>query len=211
VLHGRVTDRRFYLLLAAWTFLAVAPALLVTFGVIGGPIDSKTTITGAAALTWVGGWLLQFAAFFWLMSLAGKQNFIWWFIASLVPWAADWTMPLSPILVVVWPAVAIATAVWIGLAERAYESLEDGGVRADGVVLQVYNPLMNVVVNNVYIKRKLRLRIERSDGATPYEATYNGLFMIGDIPSAGDRIPLLVDPANPQHFQYNDKSGDAPA
>jgi hypothetical protein len=206
-----MTDTKFYPLLVAWATLAVAPALFATFGVFGGSFGAATELTGAVAIAWVAGWLLQFAAFFWLMGIARKQNFVWWFIASMVPWFADWTMALSPLLVAVWPAVVLATALWIALSERSVESLEEHGIRASGVVLQVYQPMMNVVINSVYIKRKLRLRIERSDGAAPYEATYDGLFMIGDIASVGDRIPLLVDPANPQHLQFDDKSASATA
>jgi hypothetical protein len=201
-----MTDRKFYPLLISWVLLAVAPGLFTTLGIIGSPVTLDSNFTGSTAIVWVAGWLLQFAAFFWLMSLANKQNAVWWFVASLVPWAADWTMPVKPVFLLVWPVVVLATAVWIALAERGYESLEERGIRASGTVLQVYQPLMNVVINNVYIKRKLRLRVERSDGAAPYEASYNGLFMIGDIPSVGDTIPLLVDPANPQHFQSNDKA-----
>jgi hypothetical protein len=202
-----MTDRKFYPLLISWVLLAICPAVFTTYGIIGAPVTLNSGITGASAGVWVAGWLLQFAAFFWLMALARKQNFIWWFVASGVTWAIDWTMGVSPVFAVLWTAVIIATAIWIAISERSYESLEEHGVRASGVVLQVYNPMMNVVVNNVYIKRKLRLRIERSDGAAPYEADYNGLFMLGEIPSAGDKIPLLVDPANPNHFQYDDKSG----
>jgi len=66
---------------------------------------------------------------------------------------------------------------------------------------------MNVVINNVYIKRKIRLRIERAYGAPAYETTWNGLFMVGEIPSPGDRIPMIVDPANPQHVD-GDNSDD---
>lgn len=34
--------------------------------------------------------------------------------------------------------------------------------------------------------------------------------MLGEIPSAGDRLSLRVDPANPQHFDY-DKASTATA
>jgi hypothetical protein len=205
-----MTDRKFYPLLVAWTILAVAPGLLVTLGAFGHSFDA-TVPSGTTVIVWVGGWLLQYAAFFWLMSIAGKQNILWWFIASGVPWLTDWTMSASPFLLFLWPALTVGTAVWIGYAESSYDSLEERGIHANGVVLQVYQPLMNVVINNVYIKRKLRLRIERSDGTAPYEAAYNGLFMLGEIPSIGDRLPLLVDPANPQHLQYDDASAAAPA
>jgi putative oligomerization/nucleic acid binding protein len=65
---------------------------------------------------------------------------------------------------------------------------------------------MNVVINNVYIRRRLRLRIQRQDGSPAYEGIFKGLFMLGEIPSVGDRLSLRVDPANPQHFDYDQSS-----
>jgi multidrug resistance efflux pump len=35
------------------------------------------------------------------------------------------------------------------------------------------------------------------------------LFMLGEIPSVGDRLALRVDPANPQHFDYDKASTEA--
>jgi hypothetical protein len=80
------------------------------------------------------------------------------------------------------------------------EDLKAHGIAARGVVLAVRTPLMNQVINNVYIKRTLQLRIERSDGSAPYEVTFRGTFMLGEIPSAGDVLKLLVDPNDPRHF-----------
>jgi hypothetical protein len=73
-------------------------------------------------------------------------------------------------------------------------------------VLEVLKPWMNVVINNVYIRRRLRLRIQRQDGSPAYEGILKGLFMLGEIPSVGDRLTLRVDPANPQHFDYDEAS-----
>lgn len=207
-MHPHQIDGKFYPLLAAWALLATVPGLYITLGG-GGHFGTDTPIGGVALIAWIGGWLAQFAVFFWLMSLVRKQNMLWWFVSAGGTWAVDWLTPVSPILLVACPLAIVATAVWIGVAQHDYESLEEHGVHAKGVVLQVYQPMMNVVINGVYIKRKLHLRIERSDGAAAYEADYNGLFMIGDIPSVGDGIPLLVDSANPQHFQYDDTSADA--
>jgi hypothetical protein len=89
-------------------------------------------------------------------------------------------------------------------------SLQRDGVLARGVVVKVVKPMMNVVVNNVYIRRTLVLRIERSDGLAPYEAKYKGLFMIGNIPSEGSMIRLRVDPADPRHFEaITDEEGNS--
>jgi len=204
--------RRLYTLLVVWFFLVTGPANLVALGAFGS-VQMHTSVSGGLAACWIVGYLAQFAIFMWIMTLGGSQDvlwraLIWWFSGSLLPWALDWT-PLGSPLFPVWYAVALGIAIWIALAARNTESFKERAVRATGVVLEVFKPVMNVVVNNVYIKRKLRLRIERADGVPAYEATWNGLFMLGEIPSPGDRIPMIVDPANPQHVDYAD-SKDRP-
>lgn len=194
--------RRLYILLAVWCACVIAPGVLVAVGVFG-HIDKNSDITGGVVFLWVAGYLTQFAAFMWMMNIVGEQKVLWWFVASLAPWAVDWTMPVSPLFALLWLPVIAGLACWIGLVARRAQLLQQKGVRAVGVVLKVLEPWMNVVINNVYIKRKVRLRIERADGTPPYEGVLNGTFMLGEIPSPGDRMPLLVDPANPQRFEYN--------
>jgi len=172
-----------------------------------GYIDVQKNIGGTLILYWVLGYLAQFVMFMWIMSLADNHEVIWrtllwWFSASLLPWALDWTPPGS-LLLWVWYAVAIGLPCWMAFSARQAESFRERAVPATGVVLEVLKPMMNVVINNVYIKRKLRLRIERADGTPAYEATWNGLFMLGDIPSPGDKIPIMVDAANPQRVDYD--------
>ncbi|HET7892767.1 MAG TPA: SHOCT domain-containing protein [Candidatus Sulfotelmatobacter sp.] len=205
--------RRLYTLLVLWVVLLTAPATLTALGVFGSANTHKS-VSGGLAACWIVGYLAQFGIFMWIMALVQSQDGIWrtvlwWFSASLLPWALDWT-PLSSLLLPVWYAAAIGLAVWIAFATRGEESFKERAVRATGVVLEVLKPMMNVVINNVYIKRKVRLRIERSDGAPPYEATWNGLFMLGEIPSPGDRIPIVIDPESPQRIEYDDsKSADS--
>jgi hypothetical protein len=156
------------------------------------------------------GWLAQFGVFMWIMNLVQDQTVlwrtvVWWFGASLLAWGLDWTPP-SPLLWLEYGA-AIALPLWIGLAARQDESFKEHALRATGTVLEVLKPMMNVVINNVYIKRKVRLRVQREDGATAYEAMLDGLYMLGEIPSPGDRIPLLVDRDKPQHVEYDKSSG----
>jgi len=198
--------RRIYTLLAVWVLLLTAPATLTALGVFGS-VDAHKSISGGLAGCWIVGYLMQFGVFMWTMNVAKNQDviwrtLIWWFSASLLPWALDWT-PLQSPLFPVWYVVAIAIACWIALTARNSAAFTQRAVRATGLVLEVFKPTMNVVINNVYIKRKIRLRIERADGAPPYETIWNGLFMLGEIPSPGDRIPVIVDPANPQRVDYD--------
>ena len=201
---------RLYLLLAAWCVFLLAPGVLTALGLFG-RFDIHTDFPGGMALLWVVGYLAQFFTFMALMNAAHKQRIVWWFIASLLPWMVDWSQPLSPWYLLGGCVATFAVALWIAHDAREESTLIEHGVRASGVVLEVYKPVMNVVVNNVYIKRKVRLRIEREDGAPAYEGILHGLFMLGEIPSPGDRIPLRVDPAKPQRFEVNDSDTDAAA
>lgn len=200
---------RLKILLVVWCALMIAPALIIELGVFG-RIDMQTNLTGGVIGLWIVGYLAQFGVFMWLMNIVKEQRILWWFPASLVPWAIDWTVPISPWFILLWLPITIAMAFWIYVVAQRAESLEEHGIRATGTVLEVLKPFMNVVINNVYIKRKVRLRIEREDGVPAYEGILNGLFMLGEIPSPGDRIHLLVDPANPQRFDYDKENKAMP-
>ena len=202
--------RHLYTLLVVWCALLIAPAMLVELAVFG-RIDMNSSIPGIVVLPWIVGYLAQLAVFIWIMNIVGKQKVLWWLLASLLPWAIDWTLPVSPLFALLWVPITIALAAWIALVAQRDESLQEQGIRATGVVLEVLKPLMNVVINNVYIKRKVRLRIEREDGVPAYEGILNGLFMLGEIPSVGDRIPLVVDPARPQRFEYDKETNSTQA
>jgi hypothetical protein len=190
--------RKLYTLLAVWCVLLLAPGIFEAFG--------NVTLNGALAFVWIVGYLAQFGVFLWIMNLVGEQKVLWWFITSLLPWAVDWTVPSSTWFLLLWTAVAIAVAAWIGRFSSRARALQQRGIRATGTVLEVFKPWMNVVINNVYIRRRLRLRIQRQDGSPAYEGILKGLFMLGEIPSVGDHLDLRVDPANPQHFDYDEAS-----
>jgi len=76
-------------------------------------------------------------------------------------------------------------------------------------VVEVKRPMVNVVINNVYIRRTLRLRIERSDGVAPYEAYLKATFMPGDIPEPGTGLSVVADPVRPQHIELADAKAAA--
>jgi hypothetical protein len=204
--------RRLDILLAVWLVLLLAPATLVGLGAFG-HLDVHKNIGGAVAFAWIVGYLAQFGMFMWIMSIFQDQTMLWrtilwWFAASLLPWGLDWTPP-SSFLVLEYGA-AIAFAFWIGSAARRSEMFKQHAVRATGTVLEVLKPMMNVVINNVYVKRKVRLKVEREDGTPGYDAVLDGLYMLGEIPSPGDRIHVLVDRDRPQHVEYDQSSEATP-
>ncbi len=203
-MSAKIDLGRLYALLVLWLVLLIAPCALELLGTFG-HFDLNSSIVGPIIGIWVVGYLVQFGVFLWISRIV-DPGFVAWFAASSLPWALDWTTPVSPYFAILWVAIAIAVAFWIASHARRDESLRERGVHATGVVLQVYQPFMNVIVNGAYIKRKLQLRIEGVTNVPAYQATLNGLFMFGDVPSVGDRIPLLVDPADPQRFEYDDSA-----
>jgi hypothetical protein len=201
-MSSKIDLTRLYVLLFMWFGLLVAPAALELSGVFGhGGLDSS--LDGPMIGIWIGGYLAQFAIFMWISRIV-DVGFVAWFAASLLPWALDWTTPVSPFFALVWAALAIVLALRIAGVARRDEELREHGVHASGLVLEVYRPYWNVIVNGAYIQRKLRLRIQGVTNVAPYEATFTGLYMFGNVPSVGDRIPLLVDATDPQRFEYDD-------
>jgi hypothetical protein len=49
-------------------------------------------------------------------------------------------------------------------------------------------------VNNGYLRRSVRVNVERADKKKMYEAVVRDLFKVDELPSPGDRIPLRIDP-----------------
>jgi hypothetical protein len=129
--------RKIYSLLIAWCVLLLTPGVVELLG----RIRTSTSLPGYWTLVWIVGYLAQFCVFMWIMNLVGEQKVLWWFIASLLPWAVDWTVPVLPWFLLLWMAVVVAVAAWIVQFTRRARSLQQG-VRATGVVLEVLKPWM---------------------------------------------------------------------
>jgi hypothetical protein len=184
---------------ALWCVLVIAPAAITTSLF---KISIDTSISGAVIGAWAVGYLLQFAVFFVIGRKSPHDPMLGWFLASIMPFAADWSAPASWWALVICAAIVVGYATWLTWSVYVFDRLIRNGVRAKGVVIEVKRPLFNTVINNAYIRRTLRLRIERPDGAAPYEATIKGTFMFGEIPQPGAKLPVVVDPLRPQHIEF---------
>lgn len=192
-------------LLTAWCLLVVLPAWIAYVTLSG--VDPDTPVLGPAIGIWVVGYVLQLGVFMAATRKAKTNAFIGWLLASTMPFVADWTVPVAPWAPLAVAAVVAAYAVWLYLGLERSDALQHNGIPATGTVLEVKNPIMNMVINDVYIRRTVVLRIDRSDGTPPYQADYAGTFMLGEIPSPGDVFNLRVDPKNPLHFETVDGAG----
>ena len=190
--------RRIAALSALWWVLIVVPALVAARMLdAAGATAGKGWVLGV----WLGGYVAQFVVFLAISRRSPRPAVLGWVIASTVPWAADWTTPLSAWWLLAWTAVVVGYAVWLVAGVSRVDLLRSAGVPATGVVLEVIKPTFNVVVNKDASRRILRLRVERPDGTTPYEAGVTATFTLGELPEADDRVAVRVDPTRPDHIE----------
>lgn len=191
------------MLSALWCVLVIAPAAVATSLF---KISIDTSIGGPVIGVWVVGYLLALAVFFVIGQKSPHYPMLGWFLASIMPFAADWSAPASWWALVICAAIVVAYATWLTRSVYEFDRLSRDGVGAKGVVIEVKRPLFNTVINNAYIRRTLRLRIERPDGAAPYGAIIKGTFTFGEIPVPGAKLSVMVDPLRPQHVEFASKT-----
>lgn len=198
VYRGPVIWRTIARLSALWWLLIVAPALIGTrmLDHVG-----SAAATGRVLGVWLVGYVAQFVVFLMMSRRSPRPIAVGWFISAIVPWAADWTAPLSAWWLVGWSIAVAGYAVWLVTEVFHVDLLRRDGVRGTGVVLEVIRPVFNVVVNKDAGRRVLRLRIERCDGASSYEASLVGTFTLGEMPESEDRVVVRIDPSQPQRIE----------
>lgn len=183
---------------ALWWILIVTPALVAARLLDhAGAASAKGWVLGV----WLAGYVVQFVVFLMMSRRAPRPAVLGWVIASTVPWAADWTAPLSPWWLLLWTAVVVGYAAWLVAEVARVDRLRSAGEPGSGVVLEVIRPTLNVVVNKDASRRVLRVRVERSDGTAPYEARVTGTFTLGELPETQDRVALRIDPSRPSFIE----------
>ncbi len=180
---------------ALWYVLIVVPALIGSrmLDHIGSAAG-----TGRVLAVWLVGYVAQFVVFLMISRRSPRPALLGWFIASIVPWAADWTAPLSLWWLAGWTVLVAGYATRLVLRAAEVDRLRRDGVRGTGVVLEVIRPVFNVVVNKDAGRRVLRLSVEPSDGAASYEARVTGTFILGEVPESEDRVVVRIDPERPE-------------
>ena len=188
---------RTLLALCAWWAVVVAPGVLTLAGAFDLGPDSEVS----GLLTAV--WIVCFCGQVLLLLLAAR--FLghlrqWWFItASMLPWAVNWAAASGLGWGLLWIGIAGLDALAMAFFAVRSITLEDRGTVVTATVKKVLRNHMNVVINNVYIRRRVLLEIPGGDGST-YEAVLPMLCEIGTQPDPGDKLRLRVDPKHPKHF-----------
>lgn len=186
---------------ALWWVLLIAPALITRLLLA---LSTSTPIKGWVLGVWIVGYVAQLLVFMAISRRAPRGTAPGWFVASVVPWIADWTAPASLWGPFICAVIVIAYVAWLTMLVREVDRVRVEGRRSDAVIVEVIRPMLNVVVNKVYVRRTLRLRVEPSYGTTAYEASTKAMFLLGEVPEPGDRLVVLIDPERPEHIELVD-------
>ena len=190
-------------LLVAWCAFVVAPAWIVYFAFRG--IDADTPIVGPLIAIWIVGYLLQFGTFMAVARKAGDNSVVGWLLASTTPFVADWTVPVAP-----WSPAAVAVvvggyAVWFYTRLTRSDDLQRNGIPATGTVLEVKQPIMNTIINSVYLRRTCDAAHRPCRRHPALRGRVLGHVHVGRVCRRWDAVfTLRVDPKNPKHFETTD-------
>jgi hypothetical protein len=185
--------------LVVWWFLVVLPGILTLAGAFG-DIGEDTEVSGSIVAVWLFCYLGQLAMVFVMQHAAGgRSHTLWFLVASLLPWVVDWGVPFGAVVATIVLAASVALAGVIGYLAFRQMNLDTHGTQVEATVIKVLPNYMNVVINSVYIRRRVRVQFTLP-GGEPQQRTVHVLYEIGNTPSPGDHLTLRVDPKHPWHL-----------
>lgn len=171
-------------LLGGWAGLVLLPGIIT--------INQPVVL---AYVVWGLGFFAALALFIGIARLTQTTELWPWLVASILPWVVNMAVPKSPMYIPVLAVAAGVFAAWIYLRSSATDRLLHEGLEGTGVVIEVIEPKgVSAVVNNGYVRRSVRVTVERADKIKTYEALVRDLFKVEELPSPGDRLPLRIDP-----------------
>jgi len=189
VTEARLERQLLRWLLAGWAGLVLLPGVIT--------INQPVVL---AYVVWGLGFFAALALFIAIARMTATTELWPWLVASILPWVVNLAVPDSPIYIPVLAAAAGGFAAWIYVRSSAVDRLLHDGLEGTGVVIEVIEPkAVSAVVNNGYVRRSVRVTVERVDKIKTYEALVRDLFKVEDLPSPGDRIPLRIDPQDAKH------------
>ena len=187
-----------------WLGFAIGPGLLVSSGTIG-TIDTDGDVSGAVFGTWLLGFLLSLAWLVVVEKAAGHTHHWWLVTGSMLPWLVDFTSAFSPgpQWVSIGLTVLNAVAMVLVVLRSAWT---EHGTPATATVVKVLPTFLhlNYVVNDVHVRRRVLVDVQRPDGSHDQRAL-GMLCEIGTSPGVGDTLQVLVDP------QHTDRIALAPS
>ena len=184
VTEERLDRKRLLKLLSGWSAAVLLPGIIT--------INQPVVL---AYVIWGIGFFAALALFVVIAKMTLTTDMWPWLFASVMPWVINLSVPDNPIYIPVFIVAVGVFAARIFLRSSATDRLLHEGLDGTGTVIEVVEPkAINAVVNNGYVRRSVRLTVERPDKTKTYEAVLRDLFKVEELPSPGDKIPLRIDP-----------------
>jgi len=183
VTSERLDRQRLLKLLVSWAVAVLLPGIVT----INQPVI-------LAYVVWGIGFFASLGLFIAIAQMTRTTELWPWLVASVLPWVVNLSVPDNPMYIPVYVVAAGALAAWIHLRSSATDRLQHEGLPGTGTVIEVIEPkAINAVVNNGYVRRSVRLTVERPDKTKTYEAVLRDLFKVEQLPEPGDKIQLRID------------------
>ena len=180
----RLDHRRLLKLLGGWAAAVLLPGIVT--------INQPVLV---AYVFWGFGFVASLALFIRIARITDTTDLWPWLVASILPWAVNVTVPDLPISIPVFVLAAGLFAGWIFRQASASDRLQHAGVPGTGTVIELIEPkFTGAAVNNGYVRRSVRLTVERPDKTKTYQAVLRDLFKVEELPAPGDKIALRIDP-----------------
>lgn len=187
----RLDRRRLLTLLGAWAVAVLLPGIFAIPWAGRGMEEFQIP----AYVLWGVGFFVQLGLFNTIATMTGATDMAPWLVTSITPWVVNLTVPDNPMYIPVFILGVGLFAAWIYLRTAAADQLLHEGVVGTGTVIEVVEPkAFHVAVNNGYVRRSVRLTVERPDKHKTYEAVVRDLFKVDELPQPGDKVALRVDP-----------------
>ena len=180
----RLDRPRLLKLLGGWAAAVLLPGIIT--------INQPVVL---AYVVWGSGFFAALGLFVVIAKMTQTTDMWPWLVASVLPWVINLSVPDNPIYIPVYVVAVGVFAARIFLRSSATDRLLHEGLDGTGTVIEVIEPkAITAVVNNGYVRRSVRLTVERPDKTKTYEAILRDLFKVEELPSPGDKIPLRIDP-----------------
>jgi hypothetical protein len=95
---------------------------------------------------------------------------------------------------------AILIYLWNRFTNRKRRYFQKNGIPATALVISVNKTLIEYGTNNTFRRPVMEIVLEVNAADSHREVTIKQAFEIQDIPKAGDKISILVDPKNPDNI-----------
>ncbi|MCE5292753.1 MAG: SHOCT domain-containing protein [Nocardiaceae bacterium] len=191
-----------YLVLAVFC-ASVFPNLIAA--ILVPPTSLTDGVPGWVFVLWIVGFIVELLLSIWLInSMLGATSLFVFAFGAVVPWCLSMAFGVWSVTAVIGIVVVGAFAFWAFRTVDARYRLEAFGIRCTATVVEVLTPTMNVVINNIYVRRTMRVEITRPDTGQRYEAEVSGLFEFGSVPSPGTQLGVIVDGQKPDRVTLDE-------